>query len=31
MQDVELGRRRARRPITVMVAEVRWIPVDEIR
>ncbi|MGH9256106.1 MAG: O-antigen ligase family protein [Vicinamibacterales bacterium] len=28
IQDVPLGTRQARRPITVMVAEIRWIPLD---
>ncbi|MBI4886068.1 MAG: O-antigen ligase family protein [Acidobacteria bacterium] len=31
MQEVPLGRRQARRPIAVMVAEVRWIPLADVR
>jgi hypothetical protein len=27
-QEVMLGRRRARRPVTLMVGEIRWIPLD---
>ena len=30
-QEVPLGRRQARRPIAVMVGELRWIPLDEVR
>lgn len=29
-QEVSLGRRRARRPIAVMVGEIRWIPLEEV-
>jgi hypothetical protein len=30
-EDVPLGLRQARRPVTVMVGEIRWIPLGERR